>query len=72
MTYKNITCYCLFLYYIKIKKLIQQADFYILIPVWDIPDDYMLSCERDFNWCNALLFHSFHQNTNKLIQTAGM
>lgn len=72
LTNTNITCYCLFLYDIKIKKWIKQADFYVLIPVWDIPDDNMLSCERDFNRCNALLFHSFHQNTNKMIQTAGM
>lgn len=55
---KNITYYCLFLYYSKIKKWIQQADSYILIPVWDLPDDNLLSCEWDFNWCNALLFHS--------------
>lgn len=34
--------------------------------------DNMLSCERDFNWCSALLFHSLYQNTNKMIQTAGM
>lgn len=31
-------------------------------------DDNMFSCKWGFNWCNALLSYSFHQNINKMTQ----